>query len=242
MDVVRVNESKIRAIITDIDLFNRDLTEEDLFTNQNVVKTLLDEVFAQAENQLGFVLEEDAISVSLSTTAKGRYMLEINELAEDDVPPNVREYFDSALGKFADMVGVSGFDPDCECPACTLARNSSTKGTTLTNIKDTNQKSAFRLGPVAYRLDDFEQFIQLGYAMQDYYEQSRLYHYQNKYYLVIEDFLSEEEYYSDMESIISEFGNLSNVTVSVLEEYGKVIYDDNALEKVVADFKLRAGA
>ncbi|KHE70950.1 adaptor protein MecA [Halobacillus sp. BBL2006] len=85
------------------------------------------------------------------------------------------------------------------------------------------------------RFNEFEDVIQLSHYLS--LEESldlRLFHFEDKYYLYIQ-FTDENMSDDEQENILSqlmEFGLESSVTIHRLEEYGKVIFAENALESV----------
>jgi adapter protein MecA 1/2 len=84
--------------------------------------------------------------------------------------------------------------------------------------------------------NDFEDVIQLSHYFTDYHIGIRetLYHFDDTYYLYIE-FSEEELEEEEQENIISkvfEFGNDSDITIHVLEEYGKKIFKNDTFAQV----------
>lgn len=85
---------------------------------------------------------------------------------------------------------------------------------------------------IIFDFDDFEHVIQLSHFMKHDYEiqEETLYHYNDKYYLYIEfgaDILDDDQLLENVTSKILEFANNSNISLHVLEEYGKKIIKDN---------------
>ncbi|WP_042148979.1 adaptor protein MecA [Paucisalibacillus sp. EB02] len=88
--------------------------------------------------------------------------------------------------------------------------------------------------------NDFEDVIQLSHHFQEDTgsEEETLYFYNGKYYLYMEfsqDVLDENSQ-EDIISRIFEYGDDSNITIHVLEEYGKKIFDTTTFEEVRAHF------
>lgn len=91
------------------------------------------------------------------------------------------------------------------------------------------------------KFEDFEHAIQLSYYMKTDYEiqEETLYHYKDKYYMYIEfsvDVLDEDQILENLTSKILEFSTNSNISLHVLEEYGKKITDENAFSTLSAYF------
>ncbi|WP_077297306.1 adaptor protein MecA [Virgibacillus pantothenticus] len=87
---------------------------------------------------------------------------------------------------------------------------------------------------------DFEDVIQLShyFTNDDVGTIETLYHYNDTYYLYMEfseEDLEEEEQ-ENMISKVFEFGNDTDITIHVLSEYGKIIFDRNTFSEVRSHF------
>ncbi|MCF6093509.1 genetic competence negative regulator [Microaerobacter geothermalis] len=86
---------------------------------------------------------------------------------------------------------------------------------------------------IVYRFSDFEDVIQFAKRIEHYpIDGGSLYHYQNGYYLVFDEIDWPEDQLNNVISILSEFGEASNVTTFVLDEYGQCILNENAIAKI----------
>lgn len=86
--------------------------------------------------------------------------------------------------------------------------------------------------------NEFEDVIQLSHSFEgDANEiENTLYHYRGKYYLYVEFLDEDDALHEDMISRILEFADDTDVTVHVLEEYGKVIFSEDTFTQVRAYF------
>lgn len=89
---------------------------------------------------------------------------------------------------------------------------------------------------------DFEDVIQLSHAFhtQHDYIKETLFHFEDSYYLYIEflqDYLDDSEQ-EDKISQYLEYGHDTDISIHVLEEYGKVIFEKNALAQIREYFPL----
>jgi adapter protein MecA 1/2 len=88
---------------------------------------------------------------------------------------------------------------------------------------------------------DFEDVIQLSHYIPDVsdsMEEDSLFHYNNTYYLYMEfsqDILDDDEQ-EDIISQVLEFGVDSDVTIYLLEEYGKKVFGNNTFSQVKTYF------
>jgi len=85
-------------------------------------------------------------------------------------------------------------------------------------------------------LDDFENVIQLSHYINEYTESDKetLYHYDGKYYLYLEyptEMLNEDLQEDDISQVL-EFANDSNMSIYLLEEYGKMIFENDTFDHV----------
>src|SRR5699024_2681088 len=86
---------------------------------------------------------------------------------------------------------------------------------------------------------DLEDVIQLSHYFQDDNEEDLitvLYHYNNKYYLYIElspSLLDDQE---DILSQVLEYSTESDTTYHMLDEYGKVIIENNVFTEIKKHF------
>ncbi|CDQ40640.1 MULTISPECIES: adaptor protein MecA [Virgibacillus] len=90
---------------------------------------------------------------------------------------------------------------------------------------------------------DFEDVIQLSHYFRENHEGTKetLYHYNDKYYLYME-FSEEELDEKEQEDIISkvfEFGNDSDITFHLLEEYGKKIFVNDTFVQIRSHFPVQ---
>src|SRR5699024_473474 len=89
------------------------------------------------------------------------------------------------------------------------------------------------------KFGDFEDVIQLSHYFQGNYEKELdtiLYHFEDSYFFYVEIPTELIEAQEEIVSQILEFSDESNVTYHILDEYGKVIFDQNVFTKVKEHF------
>ncbi|KAB2496456.1 adaptor protein MecA [Priestia filamentosa] len=91
---------------------------------------------------------------------------------------------------------------------------------------------------------DFEDLISLSHRIQLPEIPNNLYAFENRYYLYVEFFNCQDdiEKLDDILSILLEYSEESRTTVHHLEEYGKLVMKENALEEVKKHFPLLANS
>ena len=82
---------------------------------------------------------------------------------------------------------------------------------------------------------DFDDLLSACRTMRQYPVNTSLYHYEGAYQLVIQGDLRPDQW-EEVFSILVEYGEMSRVTSLVLEEYGKVIFSDRAVEQLLQNF------
>lgn len=93
---------------------------------------------------------------------------------------------------------------------------------------------------IIVNFNEFEDVIQLSHYFQNFTgaAEETLYYYNNKYYLYMEfsEDLLDDNLQEDIISQVLEFANDSDVTVHLLDEYGKKIFETNTFEQVRTHF------
>jgi adapter protein MecA 1/2 len=89
---------------------------------------------------------------------------------------------------------------------------------------------------IIFRFADFEDLLQATLRMQPLVKKGgKIFAYRNQYFLVFGKEL-ETDSVEDLVAILSEYGEASTVTEAWLEEYGKTVCSENAVETLVRHF------
>lgn len=103
---------------------------------------------------------------------------------------------------------------------------------------DPKRVNLFKQIPFIFEFSDIEDVIRLAYALKHLnVSKSRLIHHENKYHLILENINILDRVSVQLSTITSEYGNVAKTPLSVLEEYGKTIYENNALGSITKHFK-----
>jgi adapter protein MecA 1/2 len=90
---------------------------------------------------------------------------------------------------------------------------------------------------ISYVFHDFEDLLRMSKILNSYLiEGGSLFSYKGKWILQIEPVEMDDEKLQAVISILSEFGEATSVTRAVLEEYGKVVIEDDAVKVLCAKF------
>lgn len=90
---------------------------------------------------------------------------------------------------------------------------------------------------IIFAFKDFEFVIDAAKRVNSYLLYGgTLYYYKNHYILVIDQIDVNEKSLEDLIAMLSEYGEVSPISKTILEEYGKVVVEDDAIKVVVSHF------
>ncbi|BCG59946.1 MULTISPECIES: genetic competence negative regulator [Paenibacillus] len=91
---------------------------------------------------------------------------------------------------------------------------------------------------IVYTFRDFEVVVEAAHVLiGNITSAGKLYSYNNKWYLYFDPKEFEEPALSALVAVLAEFGDSSPVTETVLDEYGKTVMAENAVQQLCAFFK-----
>lgn len=90
---------------------------------------------------------------------------------------------------------------------------------------------------IIYAFREFEHMVEAAHRIDALLTNGgTCYFYQGKYFLVLEDVDLDQDQYQRLIAILSEYGEATPTTVYVLEEYGKVVFDADAVKEICKYF------
>lgn len=90
---------------------------------------------------------------------------------------------------------------------------------------------------ILYSFRDFEHLVEASHRINSLLTNGgSIYYYQNKYYLVLEEVDMDQERYQKLIAILSEYGEATPTTIHMIEEYGKVVMEDDAVKELCKRF------
>ncbi|MFS0560193.1 adaptor protein MecA [Terribacillus sp. 179-K 1B1 HS] len=223
MEIERINENTIKFYISYIDIEDRGFDKEDIWYNRERSEQLFWQMMDEVNYKEDFNVDGPLwiqvqamdkgleIVVTKAQLSKDGESLELN-VDDKAIQSSVEEKVDSVLEEKFGSHHQDGEDEDEE---------------ELSFI-------------VQFR--DFEDVIQLSHYFEETHGiENRLFHYKDKYMLYVEfdDTVLGDDEQEDILSQILEFGYDSQITIYRLEEYGKVIFANDALTNVKQYFPLR---
>lgn len=216
MEIERINENTIKFYISYIDIEDRGFDKEDIWYNRERSEQLFWQMMDEVNYKEDFSVDGPLwiqvqamdkgleIVVTKAQLSKDGESLELN-VDDKTIKSSVEEKVESVLEeKFG------------------------------THQQDGEEEDDEELSFVI-QFRDFEDVIQLSHYFEETYGiENRLFHYKDRYMLYVEfdDTVLGDDEQEDVLSQILEFGYDSQTTIYRLEEYGKVIFAEDALTNV----------
>ncbi|GIP25560.1 adapter protein MecA 2 [Paenibacillus sp. J23TS9] len=91
---------------------------------------------------------------------------------------------------------------------------------------------------IVYAFNDFEILIEAAHVLGGHItEAGRLYHYKDKWVLYMDPELIDSSKHPSLIAVLAEYGEAASYTEAVLDEYGKVVMQENAIAGIREHFK-----
>ncbi|MFT9426964.1 MAG: adaptor protein MecA [Sporolactobacillus sp.] len=228
MKIERINENTLKFYISYLDIEDRGFDIEEIWFNKERSEELFWQIMEEAHSQESFSLE-GPLWIRVQALEKGMEILVTRAQISRDgnniqIPVSSDKQLELPMRSDAD--GKDSGEEDA-------AKDSDEEF-------DSAEEEAQRLTFVI-QFKDIEDLIMLSQTLESTNElQSALYSYQNRYYLKItfSEESSEEEQDAWLSRIL-EYGLDTGVTESVIEEYGKLLIEEQALSFLKEKFPRR---
>lgn len=217
MDIERINEHTVKFYISYVDIEERGFDRDEIWYNRERSEELFWEMMDEIHEEEDFPIE-GPLWIQVQANDKG---LEV-------VVTKAQLSKDGQKLELPIMEGKTKDFPVDENIESLLDNH-------FNNPQDDQLDDEEEQLQFVIRFDDFEHIISLSKYMMEGFQNS-LYAFEGKYYLFVEFLEEDDEMIEDLLSLILEFGSESRVTIHRLEEYGKLIMKDNALEQVRQHF------
>lgn len=226
MEMERINENTIRVLIGNDDLTQRGITVLDLLGNHQQIESFFYRILEEVDTEHQFQ-DNDSVTFQVLPNRNGLELFiskngideeviadqadDAQELQTDDISDFLKRQLEQTDGKHADQrksaVGNDELDS---------AVNDQELEKSVTVIK----------------LADFENMVQIARILHLENAISNLYTYRDSYYLEIIFFVDQTtpETIKDELAVAYEYGDKAAVTSDVLNEHGKKVMDNSALE------------
>ncbi|GAW99342.1 adaptor protein MecA [Secundilactobacillus mixtipabuli] len=228
MEMERINENTIRVLIGNDDLTQRGITVLDLLGNHKQIESFFYSILEEVDVDHQFQ-ETDAVTFQVLPNRNGLELFISKGGADDDAT----ETEDESDGQNVEMVNED------EVPDFLKKQLMQTDGDT--NQDKSTAKSDGKTSPVTktsplhttvLRLHSFDDMISIAEALKFSDATSNLYHYKNDYYLELVFRVNETspESVKDELAVAYEYAEKTKITADVLDEHGKKIMAQSALQ------------
>ncbi|HLS23192.1 MAG TPA: adaptor protein MecA [Pseudogracilibacillus sp.] len=217
MEIERINENTVKFYISYVDIESRGFEREEIWYNRERSEQLFWQMMDEVNYKEDFPVE-GPLWIQVQALEKG---LEIvvtkaqisNEHALETLE-DVEDLIDLTL---TDQANNDLFNELNE----------------LTKEEDDTEEDM--VVSFVTKFDQFDNVIELSHYFQQTYEdriETRLYHYKDAYFLFIKMNATLYELQEDLLSQILEFSSEAEITKHVLEEYGKVIIEEQVFKTI----------
>ncbi|MCG5105061.1 adaptor protein MecA [Oceanobacillus alkalisoli] len=222
MEIERINENTIKFYISYLDIEDLGYEKEDIWYNRERSEQLfwhmMDEV-----NQKEDFSPDGPLWIQVQAMEKGLEIIVTKaKISKQDDKYELDDEDDDSF----ELHGEEDIDEILE----------DTFGKSEEHVHDNPGFHEEKLW-VIVKFADFEDVIQLSHLMKRDYEiiEETLYHYEGAYYLYVQfgiEVLDDDNIQTNLTSKIHEFATNSDISLHVLEEYGKKIIEENTFAEI----------
>lgn len=220
MEIERVNENTVKLYLSYVDIEERGYTKEDLWTDREKGEQLFWEIMEEVDEEYDFQ-PEGPLWIQVATKMAG-IEVTITKATQDDEAEDQFPFNLEAPPEIFDAESDEAFEHIED-----LLRNSLEEKQQDNETNDT----------LLFAFDDFEQLIQSASRLVQYKVYTKLYIYEDVYYLYVQfDQEQSKELRQNMHSVLAEFGKKTEETIHRLDEYGKVIIEEDVFSTIQTYF------
>lgn len=226
MEIERINENTVKFYVTYQDVEQRGFDREEIWYNRERSEQLFWEMMDEVNDQENFQAD-GPLWIQVQAMDKGLEVIVTKaQVSQDGQKLELPNEDGNAIDVPVDEKLESLLDDKFH-------------STDDYDQKDENEQEDEEESdePLTFTLkfNEFEDIIQLSHYLSSAESmEQRLFHFEERYYLYIQ-FIDENMSDDEQENVLSqlmEYGQESNLTVHRLEEYGKTIFNERALESV----------
>ncbi|WLR47538.1 adaptor protein MecA [Halobacillus litoralis] len=225
MEIERINENTVKFYVTYQDVEQRGFDREEIWYNRERSEQLFWEMMDEVNDQENFQAD-GPLWIQVQAMDKGLEVIVTKAQVSQD---GQKLELPNEDGKAIDV------PVDEKLESLLDDKFHSSEDYDQRNEYDEDQEESDEPLTFTLKFNDFEDVIQLShYVLPAESMEQRLFHYEDRYYLYIQ-FNDENMSDDDQENVLSqlmEYGHESSLTVHRLEEYGKTIFNEQALESV----------
>ncbi|MDS9470376.1 adaptor protein MecA [Sporosarcina pasteurii] len=213
MEIERINEDTVKFFLSYVDIEERGFTREEVWNNREKSEELFWDMMDEINEQSEFAVEgplwiqvhakNDGIEVTVTRALANDGQMIESPFYDEDPSQLFQEQDD---GTFEDIEDI-------------LKNGLNKENDWLENT---------------FVFNDFEDVISITSRMHDYEAHTSLYAYESKYYLHVKYDVEEmdNKQKTNMFSVLSEFAKPDKITIHILQEYGKVIFESDVFSQI----------
>lgn len=215
MKFEKLNDNKIRIILTNKDLSENHIDCHSFMSNSVETQDLFLDMLEKAEEEIGFITKDYKIRIDALAMSDGDFILTVTRMLPETNTEKKESSRDKSLSK-------------CKIKVKRKEQN-------LQN----EENIAYRF----LNFDDFYDFVNgihlSGLDLKRIASSTKLYSYENALYLIFNNINFEHENIKKLSSYITEFAsyvNNSDVFISKISESGKLVIKNNAITTALKHF------
>ncbi|OEH91613.1 adaptor protein MecA [Bacillus solimangrovi] len=228
MEIERINENTVKFYVTYHDIEERGFDREEIWYNRERSEELFWEMMDEVHSEEEFPVE-GPLWIQVQALEKGLEVIVTRaQLSKDgqklELPISEGKHLEVPVDEQIESMLDQQFRDDND--------EEEDEGFV-------NEEEQLRFVIV---FNDFEDVIALAYNFNAEGLFQQLYHYDNRYYLYtgFEDERYNDEEQDNLLSQVLEYGEESRVTIHRIEEYGKKVIAENALQEITKYFPFQA--
>lgn len=219
MEKRQLDENTIQVIINQDDLEERGISMLDLIGNQKQIEDFFYSILEEVDTEHQFQ-KNDSVTFQALPIKNGLELI---------ISKNVNRGANSEMNQVSKLIADQLREHDHQ----SYSNNPQSDSNAVNN--DSVLSNTF-----VVRFADFENFIELANVSTDDNLNADLFHYQKKFYLVLQDLDNvgmSKDTILNYRALASEYGQIVDITPSLLQEHGKMIMHQSALETARYYFK-----
>lgn len=226
MEMERINENTIRVLIGNDDLTQRGITVLDLLGNHQQIESFFYSILEEVDTEHQFQ-DNDSVTFQVLPNRNGlELFISKNGIDEEVIADQTDDEQDLQTDDISDFLKRQLEQTD--------AKHSDQRKSAIgaDELSDAVNNQELEKSITVIKLSDFENMVQIARVLHLENAISNLYTYRDSYYLEIIFFVDQTtpETIKDELAVAYEYGDKATVTADVLNEHGKKVMDNSALE------------
>ncbi|CDQ21019.1 adapter protein MecA 1/2 [Halobacillus karajensis] len=225
MEIERINENTVKFYVTYQDVEQRGFDREEIWYNRERSEQLFWEMMDEVNDQENFQAD-GPLWIQVQAMDKGLEVIVTKAQVSQD---GQKLELPNEDGKAIDV------PVDDKLESLLDDKFHASEDYDQRNDDDADQEDSDEPLTFTLKFNEFEDIIQLSHYLSSAESmEQRLFHFEDRYYLYIQ-FIDENMSDDEQENVLSqlmEYAQESSLTIHRLEEYGKTIFNDRALELV----------